>query len=151
MGYTSNKLRVLASSGKDFQITPREMANIADQLDEKDVELTALRERMRWVPVSERLPMDLLNRNVMDAQGNVGTARQRLPYLAGIWDKTGSETLGVITHWKDMPEGFDTGLCASCCGTGLTDLHYCDGVIFQPRLCPCGCPRPLPAAPEVPQ
>ena len=47
MGYTSNRLRVLAVSGKDFQITPREMASIADQLDEKDVELERLKNAAR--------------------------------------------------------------------------------------------------------
>ena len=111
MGYTSNRLRVLATSGKDFKITPREMANIADQLDEKDVELerlqnvsadlTALRERMRWVPVSERLPDEGVP--VWVFNGAAFTGRRS----ATVWRENlhGLKLYGV-THWRpiDVPE-----------------------------------------------
>ena len=57
MGYTSNRLRVLVANGKDFQITPREMENIAGQLDEKDAELDRLTAQLAAARVAvEALP-----------------------------------------------------------------------------------------------
>ena len=67
-------------------------------------ELTALRERMRWVPVSERLPMDLLSRIVVDDSGYVFPSRVVLPYGAGKWLDFDGETVTTrITHWTDLP------------------------------------------------
>lgn len=72
--------------------------NLHAEIKELEAELAALKERDRWIPVSERLPEPSIeNQIIYWVEGAAFTG-----YYSGDGDGTWFEDL--VTHWRPLPE-----------------------------------------------
>ena len=78
------------------------LAAVADRLEEREAELAALKEKQRWIPVTERLPED----------GKECLIWATRNYAELVWYDPGHDvfcaeycdySLDEITHWMPLP------------------------------------------------
>ena len=83
----------------------------ADLIERLTAENAALREKQRWIPVTERMPELEVPVLVLDRRGNmiVRTLRRLVSDKEAVFRPDGLAPRKNITHWMPLPEAPEEG------------------------------------------
>lgn len=89
------------------------MSEAADLIERLTAENVALREKQRWIPVTERMPELEVPVLVLDQRGNmiVRTLRRLVSDKEAVFRPDGLAPRKNITHWMALPEAPEKGGC----------------------------------------
>ena len=98
------KLEQSIGTDTDCILLPSEVIYILDWMDASYRELAALREQVRWIPVSERLPEYQQRVLFFSERISLGVHSEKARYWATDGYTYPGDWYNTVTHWMTLPQ-----------------------------------------------
>ena len=100
-GYTQTRLDALEA---DYAVSNRELLIKQVEVDRLTAELAVLREQVRWIPVSERLPEYQQRVLFFSERISLGVHSEKARYWATDGYTYPGDWYNTVTHWMTLPQ-----------------------------------------------